>query len=162
MSEPKNHATLIRAFSIVLSKDDHSHLLLVGDGLLKDNLIQLCNQLGIMKHVHFIGVQRDIHSFYSAMDIFAFPSTYESLGLAVLEAQDAGLPVAASDIPGLSEAVAPCWKKYCFPPKDQEALASNIVLAKNERKYRPSEFLEPFSEKNANARLEKAYLQIVR
>ena len=72
-------------------------LLLVGGG--EDmKMIQVKAQiLGIAEHVRFLGIRSDVADLMQAMDIFVFPSLYEGLGIALIEAQAAGLPCVVSD-----------------------------------------------------------------
>jgi glycosyltransferase involved in cell wall biosynthesis len=57
----------------------------------------LAAQLGVAEHVCFVGMQRDVRPFLWACDVFAFPSAYETFGLAVVQAAAAGLPVLVCD-----------------------------------------------------------------
>ena len=59
--------------------------------------MELARELGIGEQVIFAGVQQQVPQFLAAMDVFVFPSRYEGLGLALLEAQAAGLPCVVSD-----------------------------------------------------------------
>ena len=88
--QPKNHDFLFRCFCEV-RKEIHCKLLLVGDGNLKEELQQKAQQLGIINDVIFAGTQKNVVPFYQAMDVFVFPSLWEGLGIAAIEAQAAGL-----------------------------------------------------------------------
>ena len=58
---------------------------------------ELARTLGISTQVRFLGVRSDIPDLMQAMDVFVFPSLYEGLGIALVEAQAAGLPCVVSD-----------------------------------------------------------------
>lgn len=58
---------------------------------------ELARTLGISAQVRFLGVRSDIPDLMQAMDVFVFPSLYEGLGIALVEAQAAGLPCVVSD-----------------------------------------------------------------
>lgn len=94
---PKNHQFLIDIFISVLHKDANSCLLLVGDGELRNLLEKKCQQLGIQDAVMFLGSQSYVEKYYMAMDVFVFPSLWEGLGIAAVEAQAAGLSCVISD-----------------------------------------------------------------
>jgi glycosyltransferase involved in cell wall biosynthesis len=64
----------------------------------------------------------------AATDIFVMPSLDEGLGLAVAEAQLAGLPVVASNIPGIREALCPSMHQFCRPPLDATGMAEQVIL----------------------------------
>ena len=61
------------------------------------------HELGLERSVRMLGVRNDISSLYQALDVLAFPSTYEGLGMVSIEAQASGLPVIASNyVPSIS------------------------------------------------------------
>ena len=84
---------------------DNTHLLLVGDGDRRSEYESLAKSLGLAGRVHFAGRLDDdgLVAALRSMDIFAFPSTgkAEAFGLAMLEAMSVGIPVVASDLPGV-------------------------------------------------------------
>ena len=69
---------------------------MVGRGSLMDAIKEKCARLGILDHCIFAGAQKDTPSYYSAMDVFLFPSLYEGLGSVLIEAQANGLRVITS------------------------------------------------------------------
>ena len=71
----------------------------------------------------------EMPTLYRAADAFAFPSEREGFGLVVLEAQAAGLPVVASDLPVLREFLAPGDDCLMVPAGDPAALAGALVAA---------------------------------
>lgn len=93
----KNHRFLIEVFAQIHRAEPRAVLLLVGDGELRPKIEEQVRLLDLTEHVIFTGVQADVSSFYQAMDVFAFPSLYEGLGIAVVEAQGTGLPCVISD-----------------------------------------------------------------
>lgn len=94
----KNHDFLLRLFIHMAEKDLKLMLLLVGDGPLKKHLEEEVTRLGIDERVVFTGPRQDISDLLSIMDIFVFPSLFEGLGLALIEAQAAGVPCLVSDV----------------------------------------------------------------
>lgn len=96
-TEPKNHMFLIDIFQRVRQKRQNVKLLLVGDGELKDKVKQETERLGVSDSVIFAGTKTETEDYYQAMDIFVFPSLWEGLGIAVLEAQANGLGCMVSD-----------------------------------------------------------------
>jgi glycosyltransferase involved in cell wall biosynthesis len=94
----KNHSFLIDIFFNLVKLHSNAILLLVGeDGPLKQNIEQKVSLLGLNDHVIFLGVRNDIQNLLQGADVFIFPSKYEGLPIAVIEAQAAGLPVFISD-----------------------------------------------------------------
>lgn len=97
---------LLEAFAQL---DTQAHLLIAGDGDLRASYEEKSRGLGIDRRTHFLGRVDDmtlVDAFRSA-DVFAFPSTNaaEAFGLVALEAQACGVPVVASDLPGLRTVV---------------------------------------------------------
>jgi glycosyltransferase involved in cell wall biosynthesis len=96
--EAKNHAHLLRTMAMLIEQDRAACLLLIGDGALRDAMRRYAAELNIAGHVRFVGFRNDAPRLLSsAMDVFAFPSQREGLGLALVEAQAAGLPCVVSD-----------------------------------------------------------------
>lgn len=89
--EAKNHCFLIQVFYEVLKRDDTAKLVLVGDGDLRSSIEKQCVEFDIMDKVFFVGAQADTAQYYSAFDVFLFPSKWEGLPVSVIEAQVAGL-----------------------------------------------------------------------
>ncbi|MBM6689137.1 glycosyltransferase [Collinsella tanakaei] len=93
---PKNQARLIHIFARVAAKRPESIMVLAGQGPDLAPCRKLAKELGVGDRIVFPGQCRDMAAFYSAIDMFLLPSTYEGLGLALVEAQAAGLPCLAS------------------------------------------------------------------
>ena len=97
LSSAKNQSFLLEVFRFLLEIDTRTHLVIVGSGELERHLKDMAKSLGIDKNTHFLGEAIDVARFYNCMDIFAFPSLAEGLGIALLEAQANGLPCIVSE-----------------------------------------------------------------
>lgn len=97
-AEAKNHRFLIDVAREVLTIRQDAHFLLVGDGPLRVEIEDLVNKLGLGAHFTLTGVRSDIPDLLGAMDLFLFPSLYEGMPNAVLEAQACGLPCVMSGV----------------------------------------------------------------
>ena len=75
----------------------------------------------------------ELPAWYAAADVFAFPSTKEGWGLAVLEAMSAGLPVVASDLPVFLEYLQPGQDALLVPVDDAPALAAALSAVLDDR-----------------------------
>ncbi|MBY0527654.1 MAG: glycosyltransferase [Gemmataceae bacterium] len=122
LAEVKRQDVLLAAFARVRKQRPDAHLLLVGDGPLRDLLRQLAERLDVARFVHFAGYQPHPEQFLQGMDVFALTSRSEGMPLAVLEAWAAGVPVVASRVGGLPEMVND-QIGVLFPPGDEAALA---------------------------------------
>ncbi|MGE0267509.1 MAG: glycosyltransferase family 1 protein [Candidatus Omnitrophota bacterium] len=97
-AEQKNHDFLLDVFADFLKNEKNARLLLVGKGILEAEVAQKAERLDLMDKIIFAGVRPDVpRLMLGAMDVFVFPSRYEGLGLVIVEAQAAGLPVVMSD-----------------------------------------------------------------
>lgn len=94
--DQKNHRQLVEQFAAIKAKKDDAVLLCVGRGSLMGEIREKCEKLGVSDSVIFAGAQKDTPSYYSAMDVFLFPSLYEGLGSVLIEAQANGLHVITS------------------------------------------------------------------
>lgn len=72
-------------------------MLFVGEGPLEESIKEQVKEAGLADHVIFLGGRKDVSKFYSAADMFIFPSLHEGLGIVVIEAQASGLPCIVSD-----------------------------------------------------------------
>lgn len=93
----KNHIFLLKVFYSFLQENRSAILLLVGDGTLKKSIEELAAEMGIENQVEFLGVRNDVYRILQAMDFFVFPSKFEGLGVAAIEAQATGLPMIISN-----------------------------------------------------------------
>jgi glycosyltransferase involved in cell wall biosynthesis len=116
----KDHATLLRALPSVSS----AHLIFVGDGPLRPQLEQMAQSLGIRSRVTFLGWRKDVGAVLKASDIYVHSTHSDGFGIAACEAMAAGLPVVASDVPGLAQLVAGVG--ILFPAEDDRALACHL------------------------------------
>lgn len=108
------------------------HLQLTGDGPLRAQYEMQAKQLGIQDRCHFLGRAQDgeLPALYRNMDVFAFPSVSqaEAFGLVALEAQACGIPVVASDLPGVRTVVVDTQTGFLVPVADAEELAAHLRL----------------------------------
>lgn len=96
-TKPKNHSFLIDIFGEICEVEKNACLLLVGDGELRGKAENKAARMGLKDKVIFLGFRSDIPRLLQAMDLFVFPSLYEGLPVALIEAQASGLPCIVSD-----------------------------------------------------------------
>lgn len=92
----KNQEFAIDIFERLYIKDDRFRLVLIGQGEYEEKLKEKVKRLKLDGKVLFVGASKDIQGWLSAFDLFLFPSLFEGLGIALLEAQANGLPVVCS------------------------------------------------------------------
>lgn len=93
----KNQEFLLDVFAEVLKRNRDSRLLLAGEGADNPALRKKARRLGVAEKVIFYGNANQVERLLWAMDVFAFPSLFEGLGIAAVEAQAAGLYVLCSE-----------------------------------------------------------------
>ncbi|SNU06261.1 Glycosyltransferase involved in cell wall bisynthesis [Lachnospiraceae bacterium] len=98
LKKVKNQTFLIDVLNILNKETPEKYvLLLVGDGEDREKLESKALKLGCSKDVIFLGNRTNVNELLQAMDIFAFPSLFEGIPIALIEAQTVGLPILASD-----------------------------------------------------------------
>ena len=122
----KNIETLIRTFAKVREKIP-CRLVMVGDGPEKTRAEQLVRELGVHRHVLFLGNQDLMEELLPLADVFFLPSHQESFGLVALEAMSTAVPVVASNIGGLPEVVLDGETGFLHDPDDIDAMAGSIT-----------------------------------
>jgi glycosyltransferase involved in cell wall biosynthesis len=130
----KNHALLLKAFSQGPASDPNAHLVLVGDGILCEQLKELAKSLGLADQVHFLGLRTDIPDVLGAMDVFALSSDWEGNPLSVMEAMAAGLPIVSTAVGGVPDLFANGKEGFLVPQGDAQGLVNcmNSLLSKPE------------------------------
>jgi glycosyltransferase involved in cell wall biosynthesis len=100
---------------------------LVGEGPERGPLLTLAHELGVGDRLHLAGHREDARDWLTTFDVFALPSRFEGLPLAALEAMLAHLPVVATDVGSVSEAVVDGVTGLLVPVEDPGALAAALV-----------------------------------
>jgi len=122
--EPKDHEVLLRAFANV---PPGPRLRLVGDGPMRGQAERLARELGIRDRIAFMGDRSDISTLLASSEVFVLASKSELFPISILEAMRAGLPVIASNVGGVSEAVIHAETGFLVPSKSVSALTEALV-----------------------------------
>lgn len=94
----KNQLFILDVFKkFLVDVNSNAQLFLIGNGPMEKQIKAKISILEIEEKVNLIDTKSDIERYYSAMDVFLFPSTYEGFGMVVIEAQANGLPVVMSN-----------------------------------------------------------------
>ncbi len=96
-SPVKNHEFTLNFAKYLNDNEVDFHLMLVGDGFLKNDLKKLRNDLSLEKKVTFLGIRQDIENILSNSDIMIMPSFYEGFPVVLVESQAAGVPALISE-----------------------------------------------------------------
>lgn len=155
---PKDHGTILRALRTV----PNAQLLLVGDGRLRPQIETLARSLGVAERVIFLGRRNDVARILKASDIYVHSTAFDAFGIAACEAMAAGLPVIASNVPGLAQVVEGAG--ILFPAGDDRALAreiKNLIASPNRRRQMGQASRERARAFNIEATVE-GYLELYR
>ncbi|MEG0958259.1 MAG: glycosyltransferase [Erysipelotrichaceae bacterium] len=124
LNDNKNHATIIEAIHILNNPKIKYFIAGKGPGL--EVLNEIIHKYRLENQVHFLGYRSDVFSLYKVMNVFAFPSKREGLGLAAIEAMAAGLPILTSNINGINDYSKQGITGFLYNPTDAEGFAQGI------------------------------------
>ena len=115
-------------------------LVIAGEGPERSNLEGLAKSLGVSDSIRLPGTVTDIGSFYRLLDAFVLSSVSEGLPMALLEAMAAGIPIIATRVGAVPEALDFGAAGVLIDPSDQASLATQIDA-----------FVMAFAERNSSA-----------
>ncbi|UCG38147.1 MAG: glycosyltransferase family 4 protein, partial [bacterium] len=125
--ERKGHRYLLRAVPEILAAVPAVRLLLFGKGPLEGELRSLCRELGIQDRVIFAGFREDLPRIMGCLDLVIHPALMEGLGVSLLQAAAAGIPIVATRVGGIPEIVTHQVNGFLVPPSDVAALTRATV-----------------------------------
>ncbi|RMF95512.1 MAG: glycosyltransferase [Gammaproteobacteria bacterium] len=123
----KGHRLLLAAALRARAAEPRLRLLLFGSGPLEAALRAEFAAAGLGDTVCFAGYRPDLANFLGHCELLLHPARREGLGVALLEAQAAGLPVVGHAVPGVAEAVRDGRSGLLVPPGDPDALAAALL-----------------------------------
>jgi glycosyltransferase involved in cell wall biosynthesis len=166
----KGHDDFVQAAALVLEQHPQSRFLIVGDGVLSDQVKEQIARLGLEPYFHFTGLvpPEVIPAMLAASDIVAHASLREGLARALPQALLAGKPVVSYDVDGAREVVLPGETGYLVPPRDTNALARAIgqlvaepTLRDNMGSTGRARFAKQFDHRQMTFQLRELYEQLL-
>ena len=131
LSQQKDQATLIKAFSLLINKFPNWSLKIIGEGPLRSELENLISDLEICDKVSLPGLSKDIHEDYNLADIFVIPSKFESFGIVTAEAMLYSLPVIGfSDCIGTNKLIIDNITGLLVQPSQNKVLSLASAMEK--------------------------------
>lgn len=118
---------LVEAMPAVIQRVPGVRFAVVGEGPLKPWMVARATELGILKHIDFLGWRSDVPELMWQFDVFALPSRRESFGLVFLEAMASRCPIVATQVDGIPEVVSDGHTGTLVEPDNPRALATAIV-----------------------------------
>lgn len=160
LTKQKNQDVLIRALARVPS----ARLVIAGDGPERPDYTALAAQLGVTDRLHLLGdvTRADIADLLAAADLFVFPSTWETFGLAAVEAAMADVPIVAADLPVLREVLSAQGGAAAtfVPPFDTEGWINAISANTTHDAARPA-IVHAVAQRYSVARMVDAYAALL-
>jgi len=129
LDDVKGVPLLLDAVSLVRRAYPDVHLTLVGDGPSRSSLEASAQSAGLQSHVSFVGYRApvDVRLLLATVDVFVLPSFFEGIPVSLMEAMACGVPVVASNLPGIAELVDDAVNGYLVRAGDSEELAERIA-----------------------------------
>jgi glycosyltransferase involved in cell wall biosynthesis len=124
LTDQKGYERLVRTLPHLPA----ASLVLVGDGPEREALQGLAAELGVAQRLTITGWTSDARGYLSTFDVFALPSSWEGMPLSILEAMHAGLPVVASDVGSVAEAVSDGETGFVIGAGDDAMLLDRLVM----------------------------------
>jgi glycosyltransferase involved in cell wall biosynthesis len=126
LTPKKDHATLLRAFALVVDDLPQARLVLVGGGPAEAATRRLVRELRLEGSVILTGTRDDVPMLLPGLDVFCLTSRFEGLSIAMLEAMAVGVPPVVTTVGGLPEAVRHEIDGLLTPPGDAVATAAAL------------------------------------
>lgn len=157
---------LLRAAKLVISHKPETRFVLVGKGVLRDELVRQAAELGIEKNVIFTGEQIRVADFYAMFDLFVLSSRSEGLGNVLLEAMQFGAPIVATRVGGVPELIHDGETGLLVESESPESLAAGIEKMLADRDMarafaaKASEFIKTFTVESYVDEMQNYYEQL--
>lgn len=153
--EVKNQKRLIELFAECYDKKKNIKLLIVGDGILKNELVAYAKTKKVQDNIYFIGNTTKVNLYYNAMDVFVMTSYFEGLGMALVEAQANGLSCVVST--GLPDESILNENVVKLNLEDSNEIWQNKILKNTKRVNNAKVLNSKFNLENSLTILEKIY-----
>ncbi len=127
LTKEKGHIYLLQVAKEVSKKFLDTTFLIVGDGILREKLMEQAKAMGLEDKVIFTGFRKDIPEILSLMDVFVLPSLIEGLPMVLLEAMAARKPIVATSVGEIPKILEQGKLGVLVKPKDVRALADAII-----------------------------------
>lgn len=127
LTPQKDHDLLIRAAGVLATRVPEARVAIAGEGFLRPALEARVRALGLEGRVLLPGFVRDVSGALAAADLLVLSSDNEGMAWVLLEALACGLPIVATDVPGVRACVEEGGNGRVVPPRDAEALAGALA-----------------------------------
>lgn len=164
----KDYPNLLEAALLLKQRDVPIRIIAVGQGPLEEEMRALHDSMALGDRVLLLGQRDDAVAVLGACDAFVMASKNEGLPVAIMEALALGLPICATSVGGIPEAVTDGVEGQLVPPSDPESLASALTRLATEPVLREQlaagarESGERYDIRTAVTRIEEIYREVLR
>lgn len=123
----KGHRFLLEKAREIIAACPEARFLILGQGPLRSALEDFCRREGVAEYVRFAGFRKDLKAILPCLHLVAHPATMEGLGVSLLQACVAGVPIVAGRAGGIPEIIDPGVNGYLIDPGDSESLARFVI-----------------------------------
>lgn len=138
ITKQKDPLTLIRAYNKISQKYSDIHLLIIGEGDLKNEMVKLTKEYGLELNVHFDNFREDMPDLLNAIDIYCLPSLWEGLSIGLLEAMAMRKAIIATRVDGTIEVIQDKNNGILINPGDADMLSEAIITLHIDKKMSDS------------------------
>ncbi len=149
---------LVASFDAV-QKKSKAHLVLVGDGQLREQLRHEIAKRNLQSSVHLLGSRNDVPSLLKIADLFVFPSMTEGLPNALLEAMAAGCAIVTTDVPGCRDLIENERTGLVVPYGDTQRLADAMLRLLNDARLARQFGSNAMQSVEANWRIDRMFAE---
>ena len=136
LNTQKNYMQSIRAIRLLADRGVTAHLHIAGEGELREAIVDLASELGVVDHIHLLGFTDDWSRLVDHMDMYLLASTREGLSIATLEAMSYGLPVVSANVGGIQEYGRHMQNMLIMSSTDSATIAESVQRLANSQTLR--------------------------
>lgn len=127
----KGHTYVLDALPAIIQEHPKAHFIFFGKGPLENEMQRLIQEKGLQQHVTFAGFRNDLDQILPCLYMLVHPALMEGLGVCLLQAAAAGLPLVATNVGGIPEIVQHGVNGYLLPAANKIKIsqAVNSLLA---------------------------------
>ncbi len=127
ISEQKDPMTAIKAFKLIHNENRNTKLMYIGDGDLKNDVIEYINSNNLEENVIITGWVNNVEKYIPALDIAILPSKWEGFGLVLIEYMACNKPIVATKVGGIADIIEDKQNGYLVDIEDYQMLSKKIL-----------------------------------
>lgn len=134
--ERKGHRYLINIMPEVIKRFPNVKVIFFGKGAIENKLKIMIKNLGLTEYFVFAGFREDIQKWIGLLDIVVHPADMEGLGISLIQASAAGVPIVASCVGGIPEIVKDGINGFLIEKGDEKELYSKLLILLEDKSLR--------------------------